>query len=98
MAETLTGFVAPLSFAVGAADVATKVNIPSFTTAIWVQFLGANGKIAYSGTDGGAITANNFMLAADELVQLQHRGDAAIYVASATAGTTVTICAWDRSE
>lgn len=98
MAETLTGFVAPLAITLGAANVATKVNIPSFTTAIWIQFLSANGKIAYSGTDGGAINANNFLLQQDELVQLQHRGDQPIYLASATPGTIVTICAWDRSE
>lgn len=98
MAETLTGFVAPLAITLGAANVTTKVNIPSFTTAIWIQFLSANGKIAYTGTDGGAVSVNNFLLQQDELVQLQHRGDQPIYLASATPGTVVTVCAWDRSE
>jgi hypothetical protein len=97
MAATLTGFVQPIEVILGAANVATKVNVPSFTTALHIQFRAVNGLYAYQGTDGGALGVY-FQLSADEIVQLQHRSDQPIYLASSTPGAVAVIMAWDRSE
>lgn len=97
MAETVVGFFNPLAVTLGAANVATKVNIPSFTVALQLQCLDGHFDYAYSGTDGGALGVS-LRLEVNELVQLQHRGDAPIYFASTTAGAVVKVNAVDRSN
>ena len=79
----------------GASNVATRINPPEFTRFLHIQFLSNDGLIAYDGTDGAAI-GDAFVLTAGQGVELQARGDHPVFLASAVAGTQVTVCALDR--
>lgn len=97
MAVTLSTFFAPDTITLGSADVLTEIRPPEGTRYIWVTFTANAGKLAYTGTDGGAIGADFIPLAADTGVELQHQGDRKFYLASATGSTVVTVTAVDRS-
>jgi hypothetical protein len=97
MAVTITQFFAPDTFTLGSADVLTEVRPPEGTRYLWITFAANAGKLAYSGTDGGAIGADFIPLSADTGVELQHQGDRRVYLASATGATVVTVAAVDRN-
>ncbi len=95
MAVNIGGFFVIQTITLGASNVATRVNPPAWTRFLHIQFLSNDGKIAYDGTDGAAI-GDAFVLTAGQGVELQARGDHPVYLASAVAGTQVTVCALDR--
>lgn len=95
MAINIGGFFEIQTITLGASDVATRVNPPSWTRFLHIQFLENDGKIAYDGTDNAPI-GDAFVLTAGQGVELQARGDHPVYLASAVAGTQVTVCALDR--
>lgn len=95
MAQTVVGMFSPVRFTLGGSDVATRVNIPAGTRYIQVFFEVNPGKLAYSGTDGGAITGQHIPVPPGGF-ELQHQGDQPIYLAAAIAGTDVAVQAVDR--
>ncbi len=95
MAVNIGGFFDIQTITLGASNVATRVNPPSWTRFLHIQFVSNDGKIAYDGADNAPI-GDAFVLTAGQGVELQARGDHPVYLASAVAGTQVTVCALDR--
>lgn len=96
MATTITEHWKPTPITLGNIDVATKVTLPAQTRRVWLYCETNAGKAAYSGTDGGAVSANYLPIGANQIIELEHPGDAPIYLASATAGTVVRVTAIER--
>jgi len=95
MAVNLGGFFEIRTITLGASDVATRVNPPAWTRFLHIQFLSNDGKVAYDGEDNAPI-GDNFVVTAGQWIEDQARGDHPVYLASAVAGTKVTVCALDR--
>jgi len=100
MAQTLDGSQFPqlLRFTLGATDVATQVNIPSTAATATVRFETNDGKLAFTGTDGGAVNANHIVVTADATHQFAvtdgintSKGVGSFFIASATATTAVSV-------
>lgn len=93
MATTITQSNSVTVITLGLTGIATKVTPPKFTRFLWLQFRNAIGGVAYQGTDGAAIDASYFNLAADQLVEIQHDSDRPVYLAgSADAVEAVIVC------
>lgn len=80
-------------FQLGSADVATKVNKHTAANKLTVNFEGAPGKVAFTGTDGQAIDSNYIVVPADTCVEIAMGSSLAIYLASAVASTNVSVVA-----
>ena len=100
MAQTLDGSAFPqiVRFTLGGTDVATKVNIPHTATKGTVRFETNDGKLATTGTDGGAVSANYIICAGDTTNEFSlmdgirsSQGVTAFYVASATGSTVCSV-------
>ena len=81
----------------GIPNTALQVTPPEYTRYLWLQFRGAPGALAYSGTDGAPIGADTIQFAADDLVELQHPGDKVFFLASSEPDTIVSIVAVERN-
>ena len=100
MAESFASCPGVLAFTLGGIDVATRVDFPNAARRVRLQFVTNAGKVATSGTDGAAIAATNYPVAADTDWALVvdrdgegGRAPASIYVASGVAATVVlAIC------
>lgn len=100
MATTITALRTPVRITLGGSDVLTQVNLPAAARSFTVQFITNTGKIAWSGTDAGAIGAAFVTLYANQLVEVAIRDGEkrfedglAVYLASATAATVVEVMA-----
>ena len=100
MAQTLDGSQFPqiVRFTLGGTDVATKVNIPHTATTATVKFETNDGKLAMTGTDGGAVAAAYIICAGDTTNEFSlmdgiraSQGVTAFYVASATGSTVCSV-------
>lgn len=100
MAQTLDGSQFPqlLRFTLGGIDVATQVLFPSAARTATVRFETNAGKLAFTGTDGGAVNANHIAVTADATHQFSvtdginvSKGVAGFFVASATASTVISV-------
>ena len=91
MATTITQGNSVTVITLGLTGIATKVIPPRFTRFLWLQFRSAIGGVAYTGTDGAAISADYFNVAADQLVELQHDGDRPFYIAGVADGVEAVI-------
>ena len=99
MAQTLDGSQFPqlLRFTLGATDVATQVLFPSAARSATVRFETNAGKLAFTGTDGGAVNANHIVVTADATHQFSvtdginvSKGVAGFFVAS-TGSTVISV-------
>ena len=100
MAQTLDGSAFPqvVRFTLGGSNVATQVVIPSTARTATVRFESNDGKLAFTGTDGGAVaaahikcdgeTTNEFSL--DDGAGVS-KGVGSFYVASATGSTVCSV-------
>ena len=92
MAQTFTleGFPDTVRFQVSAtSDLATKVSLKTGSRRVSVNFESDAGKLAFTGQDAAAISANHTAIAADSLVEIAvEAGTAAIYVATVAATAT----------
>lgn len=77
----------------GSTDVATKVSRHPATSKLIVSFETNAGKIAFTGTDGGAINANYVLVPAGTQYEINVGNVPAIYVASATGSTVCSVVA-----
>lgn len=76
------------------ANICEQVDLPYGTRWIMVKSVGAaQPKIAYNGTDGATIDANNIAISSNTLVYIPTCGHNSIYLASATASAVVAIMA-----
>ena len=97
MAESFPSVPAVLSFTLGGIDVATRLDFPNNARRVRVQFLTNAGKVATEGTDGAAIDANFYPVAADtewslfvdQDPQTGGRGPKSVFLASGVASTVV---------
>jgi len=97
MAESFAKVPDIITFVTGAANVATKVNIPNAGRKVTVFFVTDPGKIAIDGVDTDPIDAAHatvdadryFEMAVDQDADERGKGPAAVYVATAAGGTTV---------
>ena len=99
MAQTFDGAQFPdaIRFTLGGSHVATQVVIPQTASKVTVKFSTNAGKIAFEGTDGGAINANFADIVGDAFAELslsdgirESKGVGSIFLASATASTVCT--------
>lgn len=82
----------------GTADNLTEVQIPTWAWRVTVEFIGAAGKIAFTGTDGAAIGTDYLTIPGDSIYEIgiRHGADhkmfaGSIYLASATASLVVEV-------
>lgn len=101
MAESVSRTPGVTPFVLGGIDVATRVDLPNTARRIRVIFTTNDGKVAFTGTDAAAISANYWKVPADTEVSFfvdqdavpGGRGPVSVYLASAIATTTVSILA-----
>jgi hypothetical protein len=99
MAETISSeYPNLIRFALGGSDIVTEVNIPSWARKVSVQFISNSGKISFFETDGASISTQYISVAADSWFEMnwaigssRNTGRTSIFLASATATTTVEI-------
>ena len=100
MAQTLDGSALPqvVRFTHGGTDVATKIEIPHVATRATVRFESNDGKLSFTGTDGGAVAAAYIICAGDTTNEFSlmdgiraSQGVTAFYVASATGSTVCSV-------
>lgn len=83
----------------GGSNVATQLNFPNNARRVRMYFETNAGKVATTGTDGGAIDAAHMLVAndtdydvwVDRDTQDGGRGPASLYIASATGSTVVRV-------
>tara|TARA_R110002020_G_scaffold276082_1_gene491365 strand:- start:116 stop:433 length:318 start_codon:yes stop_codon:yes gene_type:complete len=80
----------------GTPDNLSEVNLPEAATKLSLQFISADGKAAWAGTDGAAIGSDYGTIAADGWFEVPLRGRnrcarSAVFLASGTASTVVEI-------
>ena len=100
MAQTLDGSAYPqvARFTLGSTDVATQVVIPPTASPATVRFESNDGKLAFGGTDGGAVAAAYIICAGDTTNEFSlldglgvSKGVTSFYVASATGSTVCSV-------
>ena len=98
MAESMSSVPGVLTFTLGAANVATQVNFPNNARRVRIFFVTDAGKVAVTGTDGGAIVANFYPVTADadwalvvDQDQAGGKGPAPVFLATATGSTVVRL-------
>ena len=100
MAQTLDGSAYPqvARFTLGSTDVATQVVIPPTASTAPVRFESNDGKLAFGGTDGGAVAAAYIICAGDTTNEFSlldglgvSKGVTSFYVASATGSTVCSV-------
>ena len=100
MAQTFDGAQYPdiQRFTLGGVDVATQVVIPPSCKSATVRFETNAGKLAFEGTDGGAVNAAHIAITADAAHQFSMLdgigvsvGVTSFFVASATGSTVVSV-------
>ena len=100
MAQTLDGSAYPqvARFTLGSTDVATQVVIPPTASTATVRFESNDGKLAFGGTDGGAVAAAYIICAGDTTNEFSlldglgvSKGVTSFFVAAATGSTVCSI-------
>ena len=100
MAQTVDGSAYPqvARFTLGSTDVATQVVIPPTASTATVRFESNDGKLAFGGTDGGAVAAAYIICAGDTTNEFSlldglgvSKGVTSFYVASATGSTVCSV-------
>ena len=100
MAQTLDGSAFPqvVRFTLGGSNVATQVVIPPTASTATVRFESADGKLAFTGTDGGAVAAAYIICAGDTTNEFSlldginsSKGVTSFFVASATGSTVCSV-------
>jgi hypothetical protein len=100
MAQTLDGSAFPqvVRFTLGGSNVATQVVIPPSARTATVRFETNDGKLAFTGTDGGAVAAAHIICAGDTTNEFSlldgihtSSGVTSFFVASATGSTLCSV-------
>lgn len=100
MAQTLDGSALPqiVRFTLGSSDVATQVVIPHVASTCTVRFESNDGKLSFTGTDGGAVNAAHIICAGDTTNEFSLMdgirssvGVTAFYLAASTGSTVCSV-------
>ena len=95
MAESIATTPGINRFTLGAINIATEVTLPGKTNVFTVRFEGEAGRLALSGTDGGAIGADYVSIDADRFFVIQldegtdRVGGLSVFIDSDAAGAVV---------